>query len=79
MRQGYGVSFLSELAIVSERKARLLQVAQVTGMAPVRRTYYAVTSRRRSLSPVTLAFATYLRESTVRRPARRRTVRRTES
>jgi DNA-binding transcriptional LysR family regulator len=72
VKQGYGVSFVSELAIVSDRKARLVQVAQVTGMAPIRRTYYAVSSRKRSLSPVTQAFADYLRESTSRDLLQRR-------
>ena len=70
VKQGYGVSFLSELAIVSERKAKLIQVVHVTGIAAVRRTYYTVIGRRRSLSPVTQAFANYLRASSSRGPKR---------
>lgn len=61
VQHGYGVSFISELAIRSEVEAGLMRAARVDGLAAIRRTYSIVLSRRRSLSPVTSAFLEYLR------------------
>lgn len=82
VKQGYGVSFIPELAMRSEREAGLVRVAKVTGLGAIRRTYYSVISARRALSPLTQAFAAYLRESAAgvstasskpsRRPSQRR-------
>ena len=61
VKHGYGVSFISELAIRSEVEAGLIRTARVVGLAAIPRTYSVVVSRRRNLSPVTGAFLEYLR------------------
>ena len=60
VKQGHGVSFVSALAIASERTAGLLHVLRVRELGPVRRTYYTALDRRRALSPVSRAFREYL-------------------
>lgn len=72
VKKGYGVSFISELAIASERKLGLVQVVRAGNLGVIPRTYQTVRSRRRALSPVTQAFLDYLREVMVRRPPARR-------
>jgi DNA-binding transcriptional LysR family regulator len=63
VKEGHGVSFVSELAIASERRAGDIQVARVRELGQIRRTYHTAFSRRRVLSPVTQAFLEYLRRS----------------
>ena len=65
VKEGHGVSFVSELAIGYERRAGDLQVARVRELGVIRRTYHSVVSRRRVLSPVTQAFLEYLRGASV--------------
>jgi DNA-binding transcriptional LysR family regulator len=60
---GYGVSFVSELAIAAERRAGLVRTVEISGLGPIRRTYYTVINGRRALSPLTRAFMDYLRQS----------------
>ena len=66
VREGHGVSFVSELAIGFERQAGDLQVVRVPDLGVIRRTYHSVVSRRRGLSPVTHAFREYLRGASVK-------------
>lgn len=66
VKHGYGVSFVSDLAIVSEREAGMLRTVDVNGLGTIRRTYYTVVSGRRALSPLTRAFLDYVRESAPR-------------
>lgn len=66
IRQGHGVSFVSELAIASERDAGSMQVARVRELGLIRRTYHTVVSRRRGLSPVAHAFLDHLRRTATR-------------
>ena len=71
---GYGVSFVSQIAIAAERRAGLMRTVEVSGLGAIRRTYYTVVSGRRALSPLTRAFLEYLRQSMpapARTPARR--------
>jgi len=63
VKEGHGVSFVSELAIASERRAGEIQVARVRELGQIRRTYHTAFNRRRVLSPVTHAFLEYLRRS----------------
>ena len=78
VKDGHGVSFVSELAIASERRAGDIQVARVRELGQIRRTYHTAFRRRRVLSPVTQAFLEYLRRSSsggrvwARHSARRR-------
>jgi DNA-binding transcriptional LysR family regulator len=72
VRDGYGVSFISERAVASERDAGLVRIARVTELGRIPRTYYSVISRRRALSPLTRAFVEHLRGSAAaRRPTPR--------
>ena len=61
VKEGHGVSFVSELAIQDERRNGDLLVVRVRELGLIRRTYHSVVSRRRMLSPVTQAFLEYLR------------------
>jgi DNA-binding transcriptional LysR family regulator len=61
VKQGHGVSFISALAVASERAAGRLRVLPVRGLGPMRRTYYTVVDRRRVLSPMVRAFRATLR------------------
>jgi DNA-binding transcriptional LysR family regulator len=63
VRQGYGVSFLSEIAIRPEVAAGLLRTARVDGLGTIRRTYYTVVHGRHALSPLTRAFLEYVRSA----------------
>ena len=65
VKEGHGVSFVSELAIRHERRTGDLQVVRVRELGLIRRTYHSVSSRRRMLSPVTQAFLEYLRRASV--------------
>jgi len=60
IKQGHGASFVSALAIVTERAAGLLRVVRVRAFGPLQRTYYTVLDRRRVLSPVYRSFKDYL-------------------
>lgn len=77
VKHGYGVSFISDLAVRSERQASLLRLAEVSGLGTIRRTYYTAVSGRRALSPLTKAFLQYLRterqatDGSAQRPRRR--------
>ena len=72
VKHGYGVSFISEMAIVSEREAGMVRVASVRGLGTIDRSYHSVVSRRRALSPLTRAFAEYLREPSPARGGQKR-------
>lgn len=61
VRQGYGVSFVSELAIRADHEAGLLRTARVDGLGTIKRTYYTAVNGRRALSPLTRAFLQYVR------------------
>ena len=61
VRQGYGVSFISEIAIRPEQEAGLLRTARVHGLGTIKRTYYTAVNGRRALSPLTRAFLEYVR------------------
>ena len=63
VRQGYGVSFVSEIAIRSEHEAGLLRTARVDGLGTIKRTYYTAVNGRRALSPLTRAFLDYVRSA----------------
>lgn len=76
VKHGYGVSFISELAIASERELGLVQVVRAGDLGVIPRTYQTVVSRRQALSPVTQAFLEYLRETPAGVPAARRAGRR---
>jgi DNA-binding transcriptional LysR family regulator len=60
IKQGHGASFVSALAIATERAAGLLRVVRVRAFGPLQRTYSTVVDRRRVLSPVTRSFKDYL-------------------
>lgn len=68
VKSGHGVSFLSNLAIASERRAGTIRVAFVPELGVIRRAYHTVISRRHVLSPVTRAFLEDVRRL---RPKRR--------
>ena len=63
VRQGYGVSFVSELAIRPVLEAGLMRTTRVDGLGTITRTYYTAVNGRRSLSPLTRAFLEYLRST----------------
>jgi DNA-binding transcriptional LysR family regulator len=58
--QGHGVSFVSALAVATERTAGTLQVVRVPQLGTIARTYYTAVNRRRPLSPLAGAFMSYL-------------------
>jgi DNA-binding transcriptional LysR family regulator len=62
IREGHGVSFMSELTIAAERETGVIRVLPVGRLGPIRRSYYIVTSRRRVLSPIAQTFLAYLSE-----------------
>lgn len=66
-----GVSFLPALSIATELAAGVLRVVRVERLAPIRRTYYTVVSRRRGQSPLALAFLRHLQSQPLA-PAPRR-------
>ena len=76
VKQGYGISFISELAIASEREMGLVRVVRAGGLGVIRRTYHTVVSRRRALSPLNQAFLKYLREPATVAPRTRQRARR---
>lgn len=63
VRQGYGVSFVSEIAVRSEHEAGLLRTVRVDGLGTIKRTYYTAVNGRRALSPLTRAFVEYVRST----------------
>lgn len=63
VRQGYGVSFVSDLAVRNEVAAGMMKIVRVEGLGTIRRTYYTVVNSRRALSPVTQVFLEYVRQS----------------
>jgi DNA-binding transcriptional LysR family regulator len=65
VKQGYGVSFISALAVSSERRTGLVQVAELRELGAIPRTYHSVVSRKRALSPLSRAFLQHLRDSRV--------------
>ena len=75
VKRGFGVSFISQLAIASELRTGFVRVAQVRELGSIGRTYYIVVNRRRVLSPLTRAFLAYVRSmsAAASRPERRRT------
>jgi DNA-binding transcriptional LysR family regulator len=62
VKQGYGVSFISALAVASEREAGMVTVAELRELGAIPRTYHSVVSRKRSLSPLSRAFLEHLRQ-----------------
>lgn len=60
LKEGHGISFISALAVASERAAGTLRVARVRGLGRIHRTYFTVVRRKRVLSPVVRAFLEYL-------------------
>ena len=60
VKHGHGLSFISALAIASERAAKQVHVLRVRGLPLVRRSYYTVTDRRRAPSPAAQAFLDFL-------------------
>ena len=51
VRAGMGISYISNRAIKDELDRGLLKVLGVRGFAPVRRTFYVITKKGKSLSP----------------------------
>jgi len=51
VRAGMGISYISNRAIKDELDRGLLKVVGVRGFAPVRRSFYVITKKGRSLSP----------------------------
>jgi DNA-binding transcriptional LysR family regulator len=51
VRAGMGISYISNRAIKDELDRGLLKVVGVKGFAPVRRSFYVITKKGRSLSP----------------------------
>lgn len=60
VREGIGLSFLSEMAVHCEVEAGRLAEVTVKGLGPVRRRFYLVENRRRELPPAARAFRTFL-------------------
>ena len=60
IKEGHGVSFVSELTVASEVAAGTLTLLRLRAFPPIRRTYYTAVSRRRALSPLGQAFLNYL-------------------
>jgi DNA-binding transcriptional LysR family regulator len=72
VKSGHGLSFLSDLTITTERRARVIRVARVRELGSIERTYHIVVSRRHVLSPVTRAFLDHMRAARGKvRPRRR--------
>jgi DNA-binding transcriptional LysR family regulator len=51
VKGGMGCSYMSNRAIKAEVSSGQLQVLQVDGLPPVKRTFYVITKKGRSLSP----------------------------
>ncbi len=68
---GHGVSFVSQLAVAAECASGTLRIVKVRELAPIPRTYFVATSRRRTLSPVARAFVEYLSADNPAAPGRR--------
>jgi DNA-binding transcriptional LysR family regulator len=63
VREGIGLSFLSEKAVHCEVEAGRLAEIEVEGFEPVRRRFYLVEDRRRELPPAARTFRTFLLNS----------------
>ncbi|MGH7913492.1 MAG: selenium metabolism-associated LysR family transcriptional regulator [Candidatus Binataceae bacterium] len=70
VRQGCGVSFLSELTVAAEIQVGRMRRLRVPELGTIARSYYTVVNRRRVLSPVTREFLDYLLRKKPRRPSR---------
>jgi DNA-binding transcriptional LysR family regulator len=72
VKQGCGVSFVSELATVADRAAGTMRLARVRELGEIPRKYHTVVSKGRALSPLVRAFLDFLPRTVARaRPAAR--------
>lgn len=62
VREGLGVSFISDRAVRSEQRARLVEVVTVEDLPPVERDFYLVWDPRRAPSPLAEAMLEQLGE-----------------
>lgn len=56
IKAGVGAGFLSSLVVDSEQRLGLLRPIRIEGLAPIRRSFFAVRNGRRKLSPAEQAF-----------------------